>query len=328
MSRGGEFGELVPAHHEAHAVGVHQVRALAPYRLGDQGLLALRVGAEEQHRGVELDELQVADLRARAQGEGHAVARGDRRVGRRREHLAHAAGREDHRGGVHRAHTVVLALAHDVQGDARGAAVGVREQVQDQGVLDRAQATRADGLDQRPGDLGPRRVAAGVGDAAAVVAALAGQRQPALGGLVEVGAGLDQPADGAGTLRDEDPYRFHVAQAGSGDQGVVQVLLGAVALAQGRRDAALRPAGGAVVQARLGDDDRAHAGGLAAQRGGETGDAGADDHHVGGDGPARGGGVQSYAGAGHEAAPKVRGGCCRSAGSCRPWRRPRGRPLP
>ena len=136
------------------------------------------------------------------------------------------------------------------------AAVGVRQEVQDEGVLDRAQAARADRLDERPGDLGAGRVAARVRDAAAVVAALAGQLElAALGGLVEVRAGRDEPAYGVGALGDEDAYGLLVAQARARDQGVVQVLLGGVALAEGRGDAALGPAGGAVVQAGLGDDD-------------------------------------------------------------------------
>ena len=117
-----QLGQFVLADHEADAVGVDQVGALAAYRLGDQRLLALGVRAEEQHGRVELHELQVGDLGAGAQGERHAVAGGDGRVGGRGEDLAHAAGGEDHRGGVHGADAVVLALAHDVQGDARGAA--------------------------------------------------------------------------------------------------------------------------------------------------------------------------------------------------------------
>lgn len=304
---GRQFGQLVPADHEAGAVGVDQVGALAAYRLGDQGLLALRVRAQEQHGRVELDEFEVGDLRARAQGEGHAVAGGDGRVGGGGEDLAHAAGGEDHGGGVDGSHTVVLALAHDVQGDTGGAAVGVCQQVQDERVLDRAQATRAYGLDEGPGDLRAGGVAARMGDAAAVVAALAGQLQAALLRLVEVGAGRDQAVHGVGSLGDEEPYGLLVAQARAGHQGVVQVLFGGVALAEGRGDAALGPAGGAVVETGLGDDDRTEAGGLAAQRGGEAGDARADDHDVGGDGPSRCGRVQSYACAGHEAAPKVRG---------------------
>jgi hypothetical protein len=128
----------------------------------------------------------------------------------------------------------VLALAHDVQGDACGAAVGVREEVEDEGVLDGADTARADRLDQRAGDLRSGGVAAGVGDAAAVVAALAGESQAALGGLVEVRAGRDEAAYGVRALGDQDADRLLVAQSGAGDQGVVQVLLGGVALPQGR----------------------------------------------------------------------------------------------
>lgn len=291
--------------HEAHAVGIDQVGALAAHGLGDQGLLALRVRAEEQHGRVELDELQVADLRARPQRERHPVARRHRRVGGGGEDLAHAAGREDHSGGVDGPDAVVLALPHDVQGDTGGAALGVREEVQDERVLDGAHAPRPHGLDQGAGDLGAGGVTAGVRDAAAVVAALAGQFQLALGGRVEPGAGLDEAAYGVGALGDEEADRVLVAHSGARDQGVVEVLLGGVALAEGRGDAALGPACGAVVETGLGDDDRPQARGLAAQGGGQPGDAGADDDHVRGDGPPGSGRVQSYACGAHEAAPKL-----------------------
>jgi hypothetical protein len=300
---GRQFGQLVLSDHEAHAVRVHEVGALPADRLGDQRLLALRVRAEEEHGRVELHELQIADLGAGAQGERHSVARGHRRVGGRGEDLAHASGGEDHGGRVHGAHAVVLALAHDVQAHARGTPLGVRQQVQDQRVLDRAQPTRAYRLDERPGDLGAGRVAAGVRDTTAVVAALAGELDAALVVGVEVGAGGHEPAYGVGALGDQDAHRLLVAQPRTRDQRVVQVLLGGVALAQRRRDTALRPAGGTVVETCLGDDDRPQARRLAAQGRGEAGDAGTDDHHVRGDGPARCGRVQSYACAGHEAAP-------------------------
>ncbi len=302
---GRELGQFVLADHEAHAVAVDQVGALAAHGLGDERLLALRVRAEEQHGGVELHELQVGDLGSRAQGERDTVAGGDRGVGRGGEDLAHAAGRQDDRGGVHGAHAVVLALAHHVQGHARGTAVGVREEIQDERVLDGAHAPRTNRLDQRAGDLRAGRVAARVRDPAPVVAALAGELQAALLRLVEVGARLDEPAHGVRALGDEDPHRVLVAQPGARDQGVGQVLLGGVALAEGRGDAALRPAGGAVVEAGLGDDDRGQTGGLAAQGRGQTGDAGADDDDVRVDRPPGRGGVQSYACAGHEAAPRV-----------------------
>ncbi len=157
------------------------------------------------------------------------------------------------------------------------------------------------------GDLRAGGVAARVRDPAPVVAALAGEVDAALVVGVEVGAGGDQPPYRVGALGDEGAYGLLVAQARAGHEGVGEVLFGSVALAEGGGDAALRPAGGAVVQAGLGDDDRGQAGGLAAQGRGQAGHAGADDDHVRGDGPAGCGCVQSYACAGHEAAPKVRG---------------------
>ena len=67
-----------------------------------------------------------------------------------------------------------------------------------------------------------------------------------------------------------------------------QVLLGGVPRAERRRDAALRPLGGAGVEDVLGDDQELQApvGGVDAQRGRQPGDAGADHHDVGPRGPA------------------------------------------
>ncbi len=299
-----ELGQLVRADHEAVAVGVHEVGALAAHRLRDQGLLALGARAEPEHGGVELHELEVGDLGAGPQGQGDAVAGGDGGVGGGGEHLAHAAGGQDHGPSPYGADAVVLALAHDVQGDPGRAALGVLEEVEDEGVLDRLDARLAHGVDQGAGDLGAGGVAAGVGDAVAVVAALAGQQDLAGAGVgVEAGAGRDEAAHGVGALGDERAHGLLGAQAGAGHEGVLEVLLGGVTLAEGGRYAALGPAGGAVVEAGLGDDGDPGAGGGAAQRDGEAGDAGADHDDVGVDRPAGGGRVQSYAG--HRAAPTV-----------------------
>lgn len=300
-----QFRQFVLPDHEPRSGRVDEMGALAPYRFRYEGLLALGVGAEEEHRRVELDEFEVGDLRAGPQGEGDAVTGGDRRVGGGGEDLAHTAGGEDHRGGVDRADTVVLALAHDMQGDAGGAAFGVRQQVQDQRVLHGVEGCGADRLDQGAGDLGARRVPARVRDPATVVAALTGERDVAGVGGVEVRAGLDQAAYGVGALGDQGPYRRLVAQARARDQGVGQMLFRGVALTECRRDTALRPAGGAVVEPGLRDDDGGEARGRAAQRGGEAGDAGADHHDIRVDGPAGGGGGQPYSG--HVSAPKVSG---------------------
>ncbi len=291
---GGELGELVLADHEADAVRVDEVRALAADRLGDQRLLALRVRAEPQHRRVELHELQVRDLRAGTQRERHAVAGGDGRVGGGGEDLAEAAGGEDDGPRVDRADAVALALAHDVQGQTRRAALRVRQQVQHQGVLDQFEVVvGADGLDQGARYLRAGRVPARVGDTTAVVAALAGEQDLALVVLVEGRSGGDQAADRARALGDEHPHRLLVAQARARDEGVLQVLLGGVALAERGGDAALCPAGRAVVEHRLGDDQHAQARLTHPQGRGEPGDAGADDDDVGRLRPARRGGGES-----------------------------------
>ena len=120
---------------------------------------------------------------------------------------------------------VDLALAEHVQGHPRHAAVGGGHQVDRQRVLDHLDlGGPLDRGDQRPLDLGAGRVAAGVGDAVAVVAALAGQRQDAVV-LVEHGAPADQLADRLRPLVDQDPYRLAVAGPRTGDQGVLLVLL-------------------------------------------------------------------------------------------------------
>ena len=184
------------------AGAVDQVRALAADRLGDQRLLAARRAAEPHDRRVELHELQVGDLGPGPQRQAHAVAGGHRGVGGGVEDLAHAAGGQHDRLGVDRADAVARALAHDVQRDAGDAAVGVLEQVQDQGVVD--DLDLADGVlqrrDQGAGYLLAGGVAAGVRDAVGQVAALAGERDRAVLVLVELRAQGDQAAHGRRAL--------------------------------------------------------------------------------------------------------------------------------
>ena len=107
-----------------------------------------------------------------------------------------------------------------------------------------------------------------MGDPVAVVPALAGQGQLAVGVVVEDRAERDQLADGLGALGDQRPHGVGVAGARAGDQGVVLVLLGGVTRAEGRGDAALGPLGRAGVEDVLGDDqDLARPGrGAAARR--------------------------------------------------------------
>ena len=252
-----EVGELVLALHEAVALEVDEERALAAHGLGDQRLLALRVGAEPHHGRVELHELEVAQPGAGAQRDRHPVAGGDARVGGLAEDLAEPAGGEHDRAAVHGADAVALALAEHVQGQPGDAAVGGAQQVDGQRVLDDLDLGRPlDRGDEGALDLGAGRVAAGVGDPVAVVAALAGQRQLAVGVVVELGAERDQLADRLRALGHQDAYGVDVAGARAGHEGVVLVLLGGVARAERGGDAALRPLGGAGGEDVLGDDEQ------------------------------------------------------------------------
>ena len=207
----------------------------------------------------------------------------DRRVGGLREHLAEAAAGEHDGPAAHRADAVALALAHHVQGEPGDAAVVGEQQVDGEGVLDHLDLGRPrDRGDQRALDLGPGGVAAGVRDPVAVVAALAGQAELAVGVVVEVGAERDQLADRLGALGDQHPDRLRVAGAGAGDQGVALVLRRGVAGAERGGDAALRPLGGARVEHVLGDHEDLVDLSAQPQRRGQAGDAGADHDDVGG----------------------------------------------
>ena len=162
-----------------------------------------------------------------------------------------------------------------------------QQQVDGERVLDHLDlGGPRDRRDQGALDLGAGGVAAGVGDPVAVVAALAGQAELAVGVEVEVRAERDQLADGVGALGDQDAYGVEVAGTGTGDEGVPLVLRRGVARAEGRGDAALRPLGRAGVEHVLGDDEDLVDAAAQAQRGGQAGDARPDHHDVGAHRPA------------------------------------------
>ena len=93
--------------HEALALGVEQVRALAAGALGDQKALA------RQRRRVVLDHLHVHQRRPGAVGHRDPVAGADQGVGGRLPGLAVAAGGEDHVLGLEQLHRAVADVAQD-----------------------------------------------------------------------------------------------------------------------------------------------------------------------------------------------------------------------
>ena len=214
-----EVAELVDSRHDPVALEVDQERTFAANRLRDQRLLAVGLRAEVHHGRVELHELQVAQGGAGPERQRHPVARRDSRVGRLREDLTESAGRQDHRATVDRTDAVALALAHHVESDARDAAIVGQQQVDGQRVLDHLDlgGRRHRGREGTL-DLGARRVPAGVHDPVAEMPALTGQRDHAVGVVVEVGADGDQLANGVGALVDQDAYGVQVAGAGTRHQ--------------------------------------------------------------------------------------------------------------
>ena len=78
---------------------------------------------------------------------------------------------------------------------------------------------------ERSLDLGAGRVAAGVRDAIAVMATLAGEREPTVVAAVEARTELDEIAHRCRTLANEQADRRLIAHPRAGDDGVVEVLL-------------------------------------------------------------------------------------------------------
>ena len=187
---------------------------------------------------------------------------------------------------VGRADAVDLPLADDVQRHPAHRAVVGGEQVDDERVLDDLDAGVVDDPvqrgDQRARDLGAGGVAAGVRDPVAVVAALAGQLDLALGVAVELRARARRaraPASGPSVTRMRTASA--VAQPDAGDERVVEVLLRGVLGVERRGDAALRPRGRARREHGLGHEQHPVDPLAQPQRAGQPGDAGPHHDDVG-----------------------------------------------
>ena len=277
--------------HEALPPVVEEDRALTSHRLRDQRLLPGDRGPEVHHRRVELHELHVGDDRACPQTQSDPITGRDAGIRGGGEDLSDPAGRQHHRRRQDRTHTVDLPLADHVQRHALGRPRLVLKQVEDQCVLDDLDPLSHLG-DQGTQDLRPGGVTAGVGDPVGEMSALPGQGDVPIGCPVEFGPPPDQAPYRLRTGLHEYPDGRGIAQAGPGHQGVLHVLLGGVLGAQRRRDPPLRPSRGTFIDMGLRHDDDLASGARGTDRGGEPGDPGTHNDHIGLDEPSGRGGVE------------------------------------
>ena len=184
-----------------------------------------------------------------------AVAGGDLRVGGGLEDLADAAGREDDRAGAARRRRRRGWPSPMTCSVTPGGPAVRHEQVEDQGVLDDLDAGVLGGGEQGAADLGAGGVAAGVRDAAPVVAALAGQRDARRrrrGRSSAPSAISPRTASGPSVTSTRTASGSQIPTPAVSVS--LQVLLGGVVGAERGGDAALRPARRPVVHQGLGDE--------------------------------------------------------------------------
>lgn len=231
-------------------------------------------GVIGQHRRVELQELQICNRRSGADRSRDAVGRRGGRVRRVRVERARSACREDH--GIRRQirDPAVLQLADAARHPS------LDEEVHHKGVLGHLDRGRPHGRDQSGGDRRAGRVAAGMHDARVAVCGLLAQQERAVSGTIEGGAAGDELGDACRSIRHEHVDRRGVGEAGAGGQRVVSVQRRRVAGAVHPGDPALRERGAAAADGVLRDHAHTVPCGARMQRGGQPGDAAADDKHI------------------------------------------------
>ena len=264
--------------HEALALGVGEIAALAARAFGDQAAGAVDAGR------VELDELHVLQRQPGAQHHGVAVAGAGVGGGAGEIGAAVAAGREDRHVGAEAVDGAVVELERD----HAAAAAFVHDEV-DGEVLDEE-------LGLMPQRLAVERVQHGVAgavgrgagalrDALAVIGGHAAER--ALVDLAVLGAGerhapMLELVDRGRRVAAQVFDRVLVAEPVRPLDGVVHVPAPVVLahVAERRGDAALRGDGVRAGREHLGDAGGAQARLAAADRGAQAGAAGADHDHV------------------------------------------------
>ena len=280
---GGQVAARVVLRHEGFALLIDEHPALAAHRLGDEEVFRLAV--EEAGR-VKLDELQVGHPGPGPVGHGHAVTGGDVRVGGVQVDLAAPAGAQHGHPGQAGLHLAGDAVEH-VRPQAAvpllpltATRLGFDEQVDGQVVLQHLDVRMLGDLRQQgPLDLLAGEVG-GVRYPAGGVAALHAEIELlAVLPLLKAHPELDQFTDPGRPLGGDDTDDCLVAQAVTGDQGVVHMGLDGILHRQDRRHPALGQVGRRVRLLFLGDQrDPGKPGHLEGER--EPGHAAADDEYV------------------------------------------------
>ena len=228
----GQLGTLVEARHEARAIRQFQQGAFTAHGFGDQ--VGLGLGVVQAGR-VELIELHVGDAAAGAPGHGNAVAGRDVGIAGVLVGLAGTTGGEcDKAGAADFDLTAVLVQyigAYDAVFAAQALLVSRDE-------LDRHPIFHEVDMRAFPHTIDQRRRngatggIVGMNDAAVRVAAFARQMQ--MLGIIqrEAHALLDQPANGLGAIFNSELDAVFMAQAGSGDQRILDMTVGGVGFVQ------------------------------------------------------------------------------------------------
>lgn len=228
----GELSILVDADHEALSVREKDC-AFATQCLGEE---RQRIDGRVERRGVELDELDICENRARASCDGERVADGfDGVRGIAIDAADSAAGEDD--GGRSDLDDRVRAVDDAVNAD--DAAV-TPDDVDNIAVFDDLDIVCAsDGFCERALDLGACAVTVRVQNPAPAVCGLPSERQLAIGGAVELRADFDEFADTRGTFAREDIDASLDREAVARDHRIHGVELGRVVFAHRACDAAL-----------------------------------------------------------------------------------------
>src|SRR3984893_2943091 len=268
----GELAARVGVEQEALPCLVDDGSALATHGFADP---EPRRPFQRERSGMKLNEFHARDVSAGTVRQSDTVT--GRRLGIRRvrPQPSGAAAGKDHRVG----HDPVRRTRFHVRPfEPDAASIRVGHEAIDVGVLhdadvERAQSCAVAGLDFQPGAV-PARVQ----DARARVCRLTGQQElPILG--VKSHAPVDQLAHPRRALLHKRANGLGMAQAATGRDGVVVVLLRPVVIADRGRDATLRPATATVLELALGDHRNTRAG-TGDERGEQAGDAAADHDEV------------------------------------------------